>query len=411
MSCSSFLEVLGTLKLKLQKREEKRSWYASWGRFPVNFDPSGGVSCTTLPVLTRARLEQYRFLRDMILSDPALIEWREVDVRGNEQILWRRTGPDDNRVSVQFLTAAELHPALHVKKRRSSRLNVLYDMNPERDSFMWHVKTFFREPRATQIFSPAVIRSWYAEPEHRPETRREQVILDEKNNRLRDEWNILAMRSVWHASPQFRALEKSMESNIDALAGVQKIVCFGLGQISSRSELSDALLQHFFAFDLASRINRVHAKDAAGVRVILQDPNYTPQVKDFLAGGFNEGSLEFVQDPDGVLEIDESTIVMGIYLPMYFPLLQICADLARPVAIITDAIAVDVNKHRYTWNDRSSPKVAKMLQSFHCLDNLAGPRCEQYQSCIDCEHTRWAYCIQMWLRSDAPSKEPGSHHG
>lgn len=54
--------------------------------------------------------------------------------------------------------------------------------------------------------------------------------------------------------------------------------------------------------------------------------------------------MNFVCDPDGLLEIDEHTMVIGICLPMNFPLLQICADIARPVAIIMDIVEADKNK-------------------------------------------------------------------
>lgn len=58
--------------------------------------------------------------------------------------------------------------------------------------------------------------------------------------------------------------------------------------------------------------------------------------------------MNFVCDPDGLLEIDEHTMVIGICLPMNFPLLQICADIARPVAIIMDIVEADKNKSMYS---------------------------------------------------------------
>ncbi|KAH3979317.1 hypothetical protein HBI25_121700 [Parastagonospora nodorum] len=198
-----------------------------------------------------------------------------------------------------------------------------------------------------------------------------------------------------------QGFNKSIDNAIEDLVQVRKVVCFGLGSLRFKEDLTSCLNQHFFAFHIASRLNAVRNEHDGNVRVLLQDLGYTPLDKLLLAEGYTGGQLGFVCEPDGLLEIDEHTMVIGIYLPMYFPLLQICADIARPVAIITDRVKADTKKSKYSWRDRDSPRVARMLENYECFQELGGPYRLRDQEGTNLDDSNWLYRVQMWLRNNA----------
>jgi hypothetical protein len=82
-------------------------------------------------------------------------------------------------------------------------------------------------------------------------------------------------------------------------------------------------------------------------------------------------------------------LVVGIRLPTSYPFLQICADIAQPTAIITDTIEADTNNSMYIWSDRSSPRVAKMLEKYKKFDDMGG---------TGLQHMSWGGGVQLWLR-------------
>ncbi|KAH5838180.1 hypothetical protein HBI93_066970 [Parastagonospora nodorum] len=174
-----------------------------------------------------------------------------------------------------------------------------------------------------------------------------------------------------------QGFNKSINNAIEDLVQVRKIVCFGLGSLRFKEDLTSCINQHFFAFHIASRFNAVRNEHDGNVR------------------------LEFVCDPDGLMKIDEYTMVIDMYLPMYFPLLRICADIARPVAIITDRVKADTKKSKYSWRDRDSPRVARMLENYECFQELGGPYRLRDQEGTNLDDSNWLYRVQMWLRNNA----------
>jgi hypothetical protein len=85
----------------------------------------------------------------------------------------------------------------------------------------------------------------------------------------------------------------------------------------------------------------------------------------------NGESIGFISDPEGLLGIDEGTLVVTAFLPVQMPLVQIIADLFSkdptkgPAAMICDIMTIDTDKQEYSWSDRASPTVARFLTSHY----------------------------------------------
>jgi hypothetical protein len=107
------------------------------------------------------------------------------------------------------------------------------------------------------------------------------------------------------------------------------------------------------------------------IEIFLQDPMYEQKDWTLLREMHREmdcgesSDVRFVTDPDGLLAITPSTLVVTAFLVVQYPLLQIIADLfadgSGPAAILCDNLHVDLNKSLYMIRDRGSPAVARML--------------------------------------------------
>jgi hypothetical protein len=64
-------------------------------------------------------------------------------------------------------------------------------------------------------------------------------------------------------------------------------------------------------------------------------------------------TIDFVNDPDGLLAIMHNTLVVTAFVPNQYPLLQIIADLC-------DRVHVNTKQELYTLYNRTSPAVARM---------------------------------------------------
>jgi hypothetical protein len=85
-----------------------------------------------------------------------------------------------------------------------------------------------------------------------------------------------------------------------------------------------------------------------------------------MSGDVYRSMLRFVDDPDGLLSVDEDTLVISAFLPVQYPIPNIIADLFAssskgPAAFLCDNLTVDTRKRVYTMKDRMSPAIARML--------------------------------------------------
>lgn len=132
--------------------------------------------------------------------------------------------------------------------------------------------------------------------------------------------------------------EEVLEAMKKTEVPVKKIICFGLGTMRSatlRKSNETLLHQHYTALDLADHLR---------VPIIFQDPAYDDDDKSFLHSLAKESNIniEFVDSPNGLLNIDESTFVFATGRPA-FPLKQLTADLTHefggPAAIFFEDIS------------------------------------------------------------------------
>jgi len=195
-------------------------------------------------------------------------------------------------------------------------------------------------------------------------------------------WEVLfnEMREYWTACSSATLLREKFTEAAKTNVKINKIVCIGFGALrcvdgGSKRELKDqkflpdftlwSPIQHFAAFTIADTLNkayRVVDPDCPLVKILFQDPLYEPSDKIFWElNKYNP--MEFVQDPEGILAIDENTFVMTAHLPHWVPLLQIIADLVDggPAGFICDKIPLDPEKRMWRARDRGSPKVVRML--------------------------------------------------
>ncbi|KAH7083662.1 hypothetical protein FB567DRAFT_409095, partial [Paraphoma chrysanthemicola] len=72
-------------------------------------------------------------------------------------------------------------------------------------------------------------------------------------------------------------------------------------------------------------------------------------------------------------------LVFAIDVPNTFPLMQICADLPHPAAFIIEAFCphatpntpcINTQHETFTWHDRDSPRVARMLDPGKCYNHV-----------------------------------------
>jgi hypothetical protein len=145
---------------------------------------------------------------------------------------------------------------------------------------------------------------------------------------------------------------------------VTKIVCFALGDLSSKppdwwriqndalpedereletSIVDGALVHQAIALTMANIIRSCAKPSDRGIRLLTQDPGYCDETKDLIKdlgfeveGGYGAG---------GFTEVDDETVVFSPFPRA--PVKQIIADLARPLAFITLIGTTVWNSRRY----------------------------------------------------------------
>ncbi|KAF1849620.1 uncharacterized protein K460DRAFT_399734 [Cucurbitaria berberidis CBS 394.84] len=116
---------------------------------------------------------------------------------------------------------------------------------------------------------------------------------------------------------------------------IKKIVCFGLGCLSSvnLSKLNEGqhrihnLYHHLVAFDIADALKASQVP----VPIIFQDPIYRKHDHAWLQKLADERGIQisFIENPRGLLEVDENTLVLAHGSPA-FPVSQLIVDVTKP---------------------------------------------------------------------------------
>ncbi|KAF2873842.1 hypothetical protein BDV95DRAFT_467935, partial [Massariosphaeria phaeospora] len=192
---------------------------------------------------------------------------------------------------------------------------------------------------------------------------------------------LVATKHLWKASQCRVEIGTMFRDAVPWVAPIRKIVCIGLGSLGSGSDDWYAcVMQYMAAFTIKTTLDAAYAKTNPGcepIRIIAQDPNYMGKDRVLLNGLFDPSGrekIDFVNDPHGLLAIDEQTLVMTAFLPHGVPLMQIVADMfppgGGPAGFICDRMDLNVQQRMYSLRDRSSPGVARMLLQGRQYRNL-----------------------------------------
>ena len=117
---------------------------------------------------------------------------------------------------------------------------------------------------------------------------------------------------------------------------IQKIVAFACGSFERDAPLQSSRVSFQHALVLTLRALFLKDKHVpASVACYAQDPDYSAIDRLILS----ECGIEVVNDPDGFIILDDSTIVLAC-LPEA-PVKQIIADIAKPAIIIWDRVDLE----------------------------------------------------------------------
>jgi hypothetical protein len=155
---------------------------------------------------------------------------------------------------------------------------------------------------------------------------------------------------------------------------IKKTVCFGFGSlVTSQQMRRGSLAQHQTAFDIPDSLDMLYRSlvpdSDSSIEIIMQDPEYS-KADMILLNEIGSRKVKFVEDPDGLAEVDSNTLVIAPSLDITFPYYQVIADLflndpdGRPAGFLTEDMELTTDWRWYNMYMRGSPRVARMLQSY-----------------------------------------------
>ncbi|KAF2126352.1 hypothetical protein P153DRAFT_263948, partial [Dothidotthia symphoricarpi CBS 119687] len=172
------------------------------------------------------------------------------------------------------------------------------------------------------------------------------------------------IRTLWLRSAALKKLRDTISIAAKSCIRIKKIACFGLGDFRTYESGSFGnSLQYCVVFSIAGALNAIYAAQDAGaepVQLFFQDPCYSEKDRLLIEGAGYKGKITLVQNPDGFLQVDQHTLVVGAYLPVSVPLVQICTEVAGkggPAGFIVDKMVLDKEKKHFTLGDRASMRV------------------------------------------------------
>lgn len=169
--------------------------------------------------------------------------------------------------------------------------------------------------------------------------------MDETRRLWTDQWD----------NPTFkRELTSYLDQNAGAMARVDKIVCFGLGDWSVQSQ-SYSYIQHLAALHIRSTLARIQDTPLTTFKVYAQDPAYCTTAE----ASLRKLDIEPVEHPSGFDLLDENTFVVSMYPTA--PVRQMATGLLNhvggPAGMLCNAIQNDGMYHVKGQWDPSSPWV------------------------------------------------------
>ncbi|KAJ4356566.1 uncharacterized protein N0V89_004600 [Didymosphaeria variabile] len=289
---------------------------------------------------------------------------------------------DDDIVSVRYLSRVELHPEFQQLRRTSESVGLLREYNDDVDT----EGDWLPVPFALQLVE------------------RDQSTYHADVNKM-GEWrdHLQQMKKFWINS-------KACKDIGDAILGcpipVQRIVCFGLGTLPFEAKDFNRVLEHLMVLQLAELLdetNKEKGSSISPVEVFLQDPAYQKKDRQLLQG-LRQG-VKFVEDPQGVLAIDQNTLVIGAFVPTAFPLMQIMADSFEegqgPAAFLIDNIQRRCDEPgMYKSNDRLSPRAEHMVENYTKHSGVFSKEAlrKELQEALVGHPRYWMESMGLWTR-------------
>jgi hypothetical protein len=154
------------------------------------------------------------------------------------------------------------------------------------------------------------------------------------------------LRECWRNKKE--KLKKIIWKHGDKLKRVDKIVCFGLGSLSTRKP--KYFVQHLAAVTLREEIELIRKKDDEcskhpAVQIIAQDPAYCSNCKDILKSLLN---IEAVDTFEGHDSLTRTTTTMSVSpsAPVCQMIADLTVDFGGPLAMICDDFHLDIMEVR-----------------------------------------------------------------
>ena len=323
------------------------------------------------PIFTRPLLESLKTQVDQIKQElsipPSQRTLDKLFAPGPQEKshkIWDSCGKNNaTSISVHYFARVELDPSFqHAYGSHTDQIQLMRSYN----------KSSGKEDHFTFPYAINTYRRLFSN-EHR------------SNEKMKTYWHSLVRtRKLWMASSSRFLIRELFTSLANTHAPITKVVCFGLGAINMNKSFYQSSIQYMTVFTIIAALQDAYKKtdpECAGIKLLLQDPNYETRdcqlIRELWAG--NKDDLVFVSDPDGLLAIDASTIVVSAYLPIQVPLVQIIADLfhgqpgAGPAMVIGDNMVLDPDKTLYSLADRAAPHVARFFdQQYEKVDSGFG---------------------------------------
>lgn len=136
-------------------------------------------------------------------------------------------------------------------------------------------------------------------------------------------------RESWETSQMIKDLESTLES-IPKTLDIDKVLGFSCSSMSIDRNFSRSEFQHALVLTVRDWL-KVRNKSGR-IPCYAQDPVYTSIDKSIL----EESSVMVLDDPQGLLEIDDSSVVFSC--SSNIPIKEIVADIARPAILIWEHV-------------------------------------------------------------------------
>lgn len=386
---------------------------------------------------TRERLSRLAGWRDCLMqgqippTDALAID--DLKEEPEPQIVWKcPEGEDANHrtmkirampyyIKVTYLTTVEMIPEKQNPGTRDRRLDRMFAIN---------------KPGRRSLSVPFMLESKLnIDQRSRDHLRVDLLPLYMENiNHVQVAWNLSLedrMDNNHNVVPnqETRVIDRIFQSRASTMMPIRKIVCFGMGyflrsKLLTKDPDSSFVTQYLLVFHIAN-VLRDMDPERRPVQIVMQDPLYAAIdfqiIRQLYRQNYNaeaqtqgltadyHSHLTFADDPDGLLAIDDTTLVFAPFLPNHFPLYQIIADMAQPAAIMTDAMSQELNvdggEQRRMWHAfmRGSPRVARFLGDYDRVhfDDVQVQR-ELYDTfCSDPIEEGipyWLWEMEMWVR-------------